>query len=203
MRRDRSRARPGRRRTRWAGPTRCAPPWWRDRIERHKSVANLQTSRKDKRRLMFHDTMTLLCLTNSEIQCFRSEQGDQWVCENVAQFVAKPFFLSKWVHNWYCGKKKSQNLLYFCNFQTTAQSKQSPNRRKIAQSGHPVPKDSTTPTSPNKLACFATNSPHRVLLQMAQTSGLALQPTKSQSSFSLFRVQWTLQHWTQNEMHLR
>jgi hypothetical protein len=29
-------------------------------------------------------------------------------------------------------------LVYFCNFQITAQSKQSPNERKFAQSGHPV-----------------------------------------------------------------
>jgi hypothetical protein len=29
-------------------------------------------------------------------------------------------------------------LDYFCHFQETAQSKQSPKRRKIAQSGHPA-----------------------------------------------------------------
>jgi hypothetical protein len=29
-------------------------------------------------------------------------------------------------------------MRYFCNFQTTAQSKQSPIGRKFAQSGHPV-----------------------------------------------------------------
>jgi hypothetical protein len=34
-------------------------------------------------------------------------------------------------------EKVSQNLRYFCNFQNTAQSKQSRNRRKLAQYGHP------------------------------------------------------------------
>jgi hypothetical protein len=34
---------------------------------------------------------------------------------------------------------KSIILRYFCHFQKTSQSKQPPNRRKFAQSGHPEP----------------------------------------------------------------
>jgi hypothetical protein len=35
------------------------------------------------------------------------------------------------------GKKLPQNFVYFCKLLQNTQSKQSPNRRKIAQSGHP------------------------------------------------------------------
>jgi hypothetical protein len=35
-------------------------------------------------------------------------------------------------------KKVPRNVRYFCNLKNTAQSKQSPNGRKFAQSGHPA-----------------------------------------------------------------
>jgi hypothetical protein len=40
------------------------------------------------------------------------------------------------MHNFNCGKEQPKNVVYFFNFQKTAQSKQSPNGRKLAQSGH-------------------------------------------------------------------
>jgi hypothetical protein len=39
----------------------------------------------------------------------------RWVCENVAQNVAQPIFLSKLIHNYYRGKKLHKNLDYFSN----------------------------------------------------------------------------------------
>jgi hypothetical protein len=46
-------------------------------------------------------------------------------------------FLSKLIHNFYRGKLYPKNVGFFFTFLKTVQSKQSPNRRKIAQSGHP------------------------------------------------------------------
>jgi hypothetical protein len=62
----------------------------------------------------------------------------RYVCEKFAQNVAQPVFLLKLIHRFYRGTKKLHNLGFFCNFQKTVQSKQSPNSRKFAQSGHPV-----------------------------------------------------------------
>jgi hypothetical protein len=56
------------------------------------------------------------------------------VREKVAQLV----FLPKLMQNLYRGKNSPKNVFYFCNFQTFAQSKLSPNGRKIAESGHPA-----------------------------------------------------------------
>jgi hypothetical protein len=62
------------------------------------------------------------------------EQGDQM--QKIAKSVSQPIFdknntqLVQWI-------KIAQKFAKLCNFQTTAQSKHSPNRRKFAQSGHP------------------------------------------------------------------
>jgi hypothetical protein len=50
----------------------------------------------------------------------------------------KPVFLSKLRHNFHRGKSSQLILGFFCNFQKNpTQRKQSPKRRKLAQSGHP------------------------------------------------------------------
>jgi hypothetical protein len=59
------------------------------------------------------------------------------VCEKVAKNVAQRFFWSKLINKLYRGKKWPKYLGYLGNFQTTAQSKQSTNRRKYPHSGHP------------------------------------------------------------------
>jgi hypothetical protein len=46
-------------------------------------------------------------------------------------------FVAILIHYLNSGRKWPKNVGHFCNFQKTAQSKQSPNRRKFAQSGHP------------------------------------------------------------------
>jgi hypothetical protein len=45
--------------------------------------------------------------------------------------------LSKVIHECHGGKKLPKSLGYFGTFRKIAQRKQSPNRRKFAQSGHP------------------------------------------------------------------
>jgi hypothetical protein len=48
-------------------------------------------------------------------------------------------YLFKLIHNWHHGKNSPKiSFTSTYNFQNTAQSKQLPNRRKVAQSGHPV-----------------------------------------------------------------
>jgi hypothetical protein len=57
------------------------------------------------------------------------------VFEEVAQNVAQPFFFVK---KYAAGTVKTsctKILRHFCNFQNTVQSTQSPNVRKLAQSG--------------------------------------------------------------------
>jgi hypothetical protein len=51
--------------------------------------------------------------------------------------VAQHIFLSKLKRNFYRGKSSPQNNWLLLHFSKTAQRKQSPNRRKFAQSGHP------------------------------------------------------------------
>jgi hypothetical protein len=46
--------------------------------------------------------------------------------------------LSKFTRSFYRGEETPKTLGDFCNFQKYTQSKQSPNGRKIGQSGHPV-----------------------------------------------------------------
>jgi hypothetical protein len=63
----------------------------------------------------------------------------RWVCEKVAQNVCSPtIFLSKLIHDFHRGTMKPSNLRYFCHFQVTVQSKQSPDRQKFAQPGTDV-----------------------------------------------------------------
>jgi hypothetical protein len=67
------------------------------------------------------------------------EQGDQMhLLTSRPKCSQKTCFLPKLLHNFYGGKKWPQNFYYFCNLLQTTQSKQSPNRRKFAQSDHPV-----------------------------------------------------------------
>jgi hypothetical protein len=60
------------------------------------------------------------------------------VCEKIAQNVAQPVFSSNSMQKRNRGKKCPKNVGYFLFFQKYAHSKQSPNVRKFAQSGHPV-----------------------------------------------------------------
>jgi hypothetical protein len=50
--------------------------------------------------------------------------GPRWVCENAAENVAQPIFLSKLLHNFYLEEKQPKNLRYFSKkILKTAQSK--------------------------------------------------------------------------------
>jgi hypothetical protein len=57
----------------------------------------------------------------------------RWAYEKIAQNSYRTFT--------YRGKRVAKKLGYFCHFQRTAQSKQSPNRQKFSQSGHSAQKD--------------------------------------------------------------
>jgi hypothetical protein len=60
-----------------------------------------------------------------------------WVCEQIAQNVARPNFCPKKYITFPVEKKSPATLGPFCNFQKSVQRKQSLIRRKLAQSGHP------------------------------------------------------------------
>jgi hypothetical protein len=61
----------------------------------------------------------------------------RWVCENVGQNVAQPIFC-RLLRKLNCGKSRPNMPTTFVIFKKAAQSKQSPNGRKFAQSGHPA-----------------------------------------------------------------
>jgi hypothetical protein len=57
----------------------------------------------------------------------------------IAQSVTKPIFVTNmYLHYFYRGIEKPKNAVYFCIINKTALGKQLPQRRKLAQSGHPV-----------------------------------------------------------------
>jgi hypothetical protein len=62
------------------------------------------------------------------------EQGDQMSFLKNRPKCSPTHFCQ----NIFCGKKKPKNSGYFFNFPQTGQCKQSPERRKFAQSGHPA-----------------------------------------------------------------
>jgi hypothetical protein len=67
-------------------------------------------------------------------------QGDQMrFTKKIAKTVHSPTqSLSKLLNNLDRGEKQTNNVGYFGHFQKTAQSKQSPNGRKFAQSDNPA-----------------------------------------------------------------
>jgi hypothetical protein len=78
-----------------------------------------------------------LCKASCPDTRLHGRQGDQmrlWKCRPI---WSPTNYFSKLIHNWYRWKKHPKNLNYYCNFQNTSQSKELPNRRKFAQSGHP------------------------------------------------------------------
>jgi hypothetical protein len=56
------------------------------------------------------------------------------VWKNITQNAAEPIFSSILIHSFFRGKEEPQKLSYF---RKKAQRKESPNRRKFAQSGRP------------------------------------------------------------------
>jgi hypothetical protein len=79
---------------------------------------------------------TVICISKILYQVWLSWRMTRWDCEIIAQNVAKDIIFLINMCIW--PYKKEANILgYFCGFQT-AQSKQLPSRRKLAQSGHPA-----------------------------------------------------------------
>jgi hypothetical protein len=75
-------------------------------------------------------------------------QGDRMSFWKNRPNCRPAIFFLKLIHNLYRSKNVAQNLGCFCNFRKTAQRKQSPNRRKFVQSGHPdFGKENESPTS--------------------------------------------------------
>jgi hypothetical protein len=78
-------------------------------------------------------------------EIFLDTRVTRQACEKIAQNVAQQTFCqNKYITGTYCEKKVAKNLRYFLNSQTQpnennrSTSKNSPNKRKFAQSGHPV-----------------------------------------------------------------
>jgi hypothetical protein len=64
--------------------------------------------------------------------------GTEWPDEFVKSSpkCGPTLFSSKWIHNPSYGNMSPKIFGYYCNYQKTARRKQSPNKRKFAQSGH-------------------------------------------------------------------
>jgi hypothetical protein len=78
-----------------------------------------------------------LTITSVNVQDKLESTVTGWVDEKIAQNVAKSNFCQNQHIKFYLGKKPPKTLGYFGNLAKTAPSKQSPNLRPFAQSGHP------------------------------------------------------------------
>jgi hypothetical protein len=70
----------------------------------------------------------------------RSNRVTRWVCEKNRTKYSPTHLCSKLVHSFCWGKRIPDIVVTYLCFQKTSHSVQSPNRPKIAKSGHPVGK---------------------------------------------------------------